>query len=148
MKPELSVVGIDLAKSISHSTELRGEARHCSAKAPGGEDLEIQEPILRGDFATFHFYPTLQTWPKHPLPQCGNNRLYSAWTCTRHRRAREAHEDAHTLLCIGSLFLNHNCMQISEAFSSPAGVRESDAARPPGVRPGTIQPLASSVRRL
>ena len=59
MKPELSVVGIDLAKSISHSTELRGEARHCSAKAPGGEDLEIQEPILRGDFATFHFYPTL-----------------------------------------------------------------------------------------
>ena len=64
-----------------------------------------------------------QTWPKHPLHQCGNNRLYSAWECPRHRRGREAHEDAHNRLCIGSLSLNHNCMQISEAFSSPVGVR-------------------------
>jgi hypothetical protein len=36
-----------------------------------------------------------QTRPKHPLHQCGNNRLYSAWEGTRHRRGREAHEGAH-----------------------------------------------------
>jgi hypothetical protein len=44
---------------ISHSTQFSGEARYCSSKSPGGEDLEIQEPILRGDCAAFHFHPTL-----------------------------------------------------------------------------------------
>ena len=48
-----------IVRIIPHSTQLSGGARHCSAKAPGGEDLEIQEPIPRGDCATFHFDPTL-----------------------------------------------------------------------------------------
>jgi hypothetical protein len=34
-------------------------------------------------------------------------------------------------------------MQISEAFLRPAGVRSSASARPPHVRPMTIQPLVS-----
>src|SRR5215510_16223706 len=42
-----------------HSTQFSGGARHCSVKSPGGEDLEIQEPIPRGDCAAFHFDPTL-----------------------------------------------------------------------------------------
>src|SRR5713101_5201251 len=43
---------------------------------------------------------------------------------------------------------NHNLIQISEAFSSPAGVRSRYSARPPGVRPMTIHPRVSRVRRL
>src|SRR5207244_1507307 len=31
---------------IAHSTELRGGACHRSSKAPRGEDLQIEEPIL------------------------------------------------------------------------------------------------------
>src|SRR5262249_1443189 len=46
-------------QEFPHSTKFSGGARHCSAKTPGGEDLEIQEPIPRGDFATFHFDSTL-----------------------------------------------------------------------------------------
>ena len=63
-KPDVVVVSGDLtqrarSREFPHSTQFSGGARHCSAKTPGGEDLEIQEPILRGDCATFHFYPTL-----------------------------------------------------------------------------------------
>ena len=32
-------------------------------------------------------------------------------------------EDAHNALCMYNFSLNHNCTSISEAFSSPAGVR-------------------------
>src|SRR5262249_5944158 len=44
---------------ISHSSEFSGGVRYCSSKSSRGEDLKIQEPILRGDFATFHCDPTL-----------------------------------------------------------------------------------------
>jgi hypothetical protein len=47
------------SREIPHSTKFSGGACHCSSKSPGGEDLEIQEPIPRRDFATFHFDPTL-----------------------------------------------------------------------------------------
>jgi len=52
---------------MTHSTKFSGGARHCSAKAPGGEDLEMQESILRGDFATVHFSPTLPGMPGSTL---------------------------------------------------------------------------------
>ena len=64
-----------------------------------------------------------QTWPKHPLHQCGNKRLYRALERPRHGPGGKGCQDVHNFLCIQSLFLNHNYMQISEAFSSPVGVR-------------------------
>jgi ABC-type transport system substrate-binding protein len=42
-----------------HSTELRGRACHRSAKASGGEDLQVEEPVSCWDFASFHFHATL-----------------------------------------------------------------------------------------
>src|SRR5262249_9570193 len=44
---------------ISHSTELRGEACHRSAKASGGEDLQVEEPVTCGDGASLNFHATL-----------------------------------------------------------------------------------------
>ena len=58
--PGFNVLGVLFHGEVfPHSTKFSGGARHCSAKSPGGEDLEIQEPIPRGDCATFHFDPTL-----------------------------------------------------------------------------------------
>src|SRR5215470_9586477 len=71
-------------------------------------DLVLTQPEVRLQ---------LQTWPKDPLHQCGNNRLCSALERPWPRPGREVHEDTHKLLCLGRLFLNHNCAQISEAFS-------------------------------
>ena len=42
-----------------HSTELRGEARHRSAKASRGEDLQVEQPVACWDCASFHFHATL-----------------------------------------------------------------------------------------
>jgi hypothetical protein len=44
--------------------------------------------------------------------------------------------------------LNHNFIQIFEAFFSPSGARSIELAWPPAVRRLTSYPLASSVRRL
>jgi len=49
----------DEYKKISHSTELRGEVCHRSAKASGGEDLQVEKPVACGDCASFHFHPTV-----------------------------------------------------------------------------------------
>src|SRR2546427_6349104 len=49
-----------------------------------------------------------QTWPKHPLHQCGNNRLYCILERPHHGPGGEVCQDAHNLLCIRSLFPNHN----------------------------------------
>jgi len=43
----------------SHSTELRGGTCHRSAKASGGEDLQVEEPVACWDCASFHFHATL-----------------------------------------------------------------------------------------
>ncbi len=52
-------VGKDNTQKIAHSIDFSGGACHCSSKSPGGEDLEIEEPISCGDFASFHLHPTL-----------------------------------------------------------------------------------------
>jgi hypothetical protein len=44
---------------FSHSTELRGGGWHHSAKAAGGEDLDIEEPVACRYASAFHFHPTL-----------------------------------------------------------------------------------------
>ena len=44
---------------FSHSTELRGGVCHRSAKASGGEDLQVEKPVACGDCASFHFHPTV-----------------------------------------------------------------------------------------
>ena len=89
----------------------------------------------------------LQTWPRHPFHQCGNARLYSARRPPRNGLGKDGRYDAHNLLDRGNLFLNHNYRQISEAFSSPTGVRSRDAARLPNVRPMTIHPLVQTPPR-
>jgi hypothetical protein len=50
---------VDSEVKKSDSSEFSGGAHYCSSKSSRGKDLKIQEPILRGDFATFHFDPTL-----------------------------------------------------------------------------------------
>jgi hypothetical protein len=42
-----------------HSTELRGEVCHRSAKASGGEDLQVEKPVSCWDCASFHFHATV-----------------------------------------------------------------------------------------
>src|SRR2546422_4997144 len=42
-----------------HSTELRGGACHRLSKAPGCQDLDIEEPVLSRYASAFHFHPTL-----------------------------------------------------------------------------------------
>src|SRR5215468_2024562 len=39
--------------------ELRGGTCHRSAKAPGGEDLQVEEPVSCWDCASFHFHATV-----------------------------------------------------------------------------------------
>src|SRR5215475_1300022 len=46
-------------RKITHSTEFRGEACHRSAKAAGGEDLQVKEPIACGDCASLNLHTTL-----------------------------------------------------------------------------------------
>src|SRR5262245_12686992 len=36
-----------------------GGTCHCSSKASRGKDLEVEEPVARGDCASFHFHATL-----------------------------------------------------------------------------------------
>jgi hypothetical protein len=36
-----------------------GGARYCSSTSPGGEDLEIQEPVVCRYASAFHFHPAL-----------------------------------------------------------------------------------------
>src|SRR5215813_8778352 len=43
----------------SHSPELRGKGCHHSAKASGGEDLQIKEPVRCRYASAFHFHATL-----------------------------------------------------------------------------------------
>src|SRR5262249_24949176 len=42
-----------------YPTELRGGTCHRSAKASGGEDLQVEEPVACWDCASFHFHATL-----------------------------------------------------------------------------------------
>jgi hypothetical protein len=44
---------------FAHSTELRGEVCHRSAKASGGEDLQVEKPVSCWDCASFHFHATV-----------------------------------------------------------------------------------------
>src|SRR6516164_3085194 len=44
---------------MPHSPELRGKGCHHSAKASGGEDLQIKEPVRCRDASAFHFHATL-----------------------------------------------------------------------------------------
>src|SRR5215813_6875574 len=44
---------------MAHSTELRGGVCHRSAKASGGEDLQVEKPVSCWDLASFHFHATL-----------------------------------------------------------------------------------------
>src|SRR5215831_3180372 len=44
---------------IAHSTELRGGVCHHSAKASGGEDLQVEKPVACWDCASFHFHATV-----------------------------------------------------------------------------------------
>src|SRR5215510_454391 len=55
----LSRLEFCVSKKRPHSTELRGAACHRSAKASGGEDLQVEEPVACWDFASFHFHATL-----------------------------------------------------------------------------------------
>jgi len=47
------------ALNFPHSTELRGEVCHRSAKASGGEDLQVEQLVAYWDFASFHFHATV-----------------------------------------------------------------------------------------
>src|SRR5262249_57183804 len=47
------------AQFFPHSTEFSGGTCHCSSKASRGKDLEVEEPVARGDCASFHFHATL-----------------------------------------------------------------------------------------
>src|SRR5262245_51774383 len=44
---------------MAHSTELRGGVCHRSAKASGGEDLQVEKPVSGWDGASFHFHATV-----------------------------------------------------------------------------------------
>jgi class 3 adenylate cyclase len=50
---------LPLTYQFSHSIGFRGGVRHRSAKASGGEDLDIEEPIRGGYSSAFHFHATL-----------------------------------------------------------------------------------------
>jgi hypothetical protein len=43
----------------SHSTELCGGVWYRSSKAPGCQDLDIEEPVVCRYASAFHFHPTL-----------------------------------------------------------------------------------------
>src|SRR5215813_2066625 len=51
--------GVRAHPEIAHSTELRGGTCYRSAKAPGGEDLQVEEPVSGWDCASFHFHATV-----------------------------------------------------------------------------------------
>jgi hypothetical protein len=51
--------GFWLHRFLPHSTELRGEVCHRSAKASGGEDLQVEKPVSCWDCASFHFHATV-----------------------------------------------------------------------------------------
>jgi hypothetical protein len=60
-----SVMGVDKVReymperNFPHSTEFSGGACHRSSKSSGGEDLQIEEPILGGDCVSFRFHSSL-----------------------------------------------------------------------------------------
>src|SRR5919198_5347668 len=50
---------INIEREKPHSTKLRGEACHCSAKTARSEDLQVEEPVSCWDCSSFHFHTTL-----------------------------------------------------------------------------------------
>jgi hypothetical protein len=48
-----------LNEDLPHSTELRGEVCHRSAKASGGEDLQVEKPVSCWDCASFYLHATV-----------------------------------------------------------------------------------------
>jgi len=48
-----------LTRKNAHSTELRGEVCHRSAKASGGEDLQVEKPVSCWDCASFYLHATV-----------------------------------------------------------------------------------------
>jgi DNA invertase Pin-like site-specific DNA recombinase len=76
------------------------------------------------------------------------NRLYSVEKHPGIGAVRDSCEPSSNLLFRLLKNLNHNFIQISEAFFSPSGVRSIELAWPPGVRRMTIHPRFSSVWRL
>src|SRR2546428_6723754 len=113
-----------------------------------------------------HVDPALETWPRHPLHQCGNNRILSrggalrplwqkvadtvgAWFFPTDEARLTRHVfGVHNSLFISYLSLNNNFLQIPGAFFKPSGVKWRYAALPPAVRPMTLHPRFSNGRRL
>jgi hypothetical protein len=56
---EALVSGLHHQLFFPHSTKLRGEACHCSAKTAGSEDLQVEEPVSCWDCSSFDFHTTL-----------------------------------------------------------------------------------------
>jgi hypothetical protein len=52
-------VSADRLYGFAHSTGLCGGTCHPSPKASRGEDLQVEEPVSRGDCSSFHFHPTV-----------------------------------------------------------------------------------------
>ena len=48
-----------LLLDIPHSTRFRGTKCHRSAKPSGGQDLEVEQPVVCWDCSSFDFYSTL-----------------------------------------------------------------------------------------
>ena len=59
MSIPVSCDGVKTYVIMDDSTELRGGTCHRSAKAPGGEDLQVEEPVACWDCASFHFHATV-----------------------------------------------------------------------------------------
>ena len=107
-----------------------------------------------------------ETWPRHPLHQCGNNRILSrggalrpfwqkvaktvgSWFFPTDEARLTRHVfGVHNSLFISYLSLNNNFLQIPGAFFKPSGVKWRYAALPPAVRPMTLHPRFSNGRRL
>jgi len=108
----------------------------------------------------------VETWPRHPLHQCGNNRILSrggalrpfwqkvaktggSWFFPTDEARLTRHVfGVHNSLFISYLSLNNNFLQIPGAFFKPSGVTWRYAALPPAVRPMTLHPRFSNGRRL
>src|SRR5262244_3073690 len=46
-------------EKMPHSTRFRGKKCHRSAKPSGGQDLEVEQPVVCWDCSSFDFYSTL-----------------------------------------------------------------------------------------
>ena len=58
MQP-ISCDGVSTADAMNDSTRFSGRACHSSSKAPGCQDLDIEEPICCGYSSAFYFCATL-----------------------------------------------------------------------------------------